>query len=133
MKFSIDYNEYLGRKQVVYRKAEYSFDTIPYIPEIDFDIAINTIALTVVDGKVIQLNGFCGLSKTIETPYDVPKAGSPKLNDKNWTVFINPKTRWICIGNPQCQEGAVEFIDNCIGVIDGNQELVALWLHPCFI
>lgn len=53
MKFSIDYNEYLGRKQVVYRKAEYSFDTIPYIPEIDFDIAINTIALTVVDGKVI--------------------------------------------------------------------------------
>ena len=40
MKFSIDYNEYLGRKQVVYRKAEYSFDTIPYIPEIDFDIAI---------------------------------------------------------------------------------------------
>lgn len=73
MKFSIDYNEYLGRKQVVYRKAEYSFDTIPYIPEIDFDIAINTIALTVVDGKVIQLNGFCGLSKTIETPYDVPK------------------------------------------------------------
>ena len=34
---------------------------------------------------------------------------------------------------PQCQEGAVEFIDNCIGVIDGNQELVALWLHPCFI
>lgn len=99
MKFSIDYNEYLGRKQVVYRKAEYSFDTIPYIPEIDFDIAINTIALTVVDGKVIQLNGFCGLSKTIETPYDVPKAekgllkvlypevyiakaGSPKLNDK---------------------------------------------------
>lgn len=150
MKFSIDYNEYLGRKQVVYRKAEYSFDTIPYIPEIDFDIAINTIALTVVDGKVIQLNGFCGLSKTIETPYDVPKAekgllkvlypevyitkaGSPKLNDKNWTVFINPKTRWICIGNPQCQERAVEFIDNCIGVIDGNQELVALWLHPCFI
>ena len=97
---------------------------------------------------MIQLNGFCGLSKTIETPYDVPKAekgllkvlypevyiakaGSPKLNDKNWTVFINPKTRWICIGNPQCQEGAVEFIDNCIGVIDGNQELVALWLHPC--
>ena len=50
------------------------------------------------------------MSKTIETPYDVPKAekgllkvlypevyiakaGSPKLNDKNWTVFINPKTR----------------------------------------
>ena len=45
------------------------------------------------------MNGFCGLSKTIETPYDVPKAekgllkvlypevyiakaGSPKLNDK---------------------------------------------------
>lgn len=150
MKFCIDYNEYLGQKQVVYRKDEYSLDTNPYVHEIDFDIAINTVTLAVVDENVIQLNGFCGLSKGIETLYDVPKArkgllkvlhpevyiskaGSSTISDGNWAIFINPKTNWICIGNPQNQAGAVEFIDNCIAVIDEKQELVALWLYPYFV
>ena len=37
------------------------------------------------------------------------------------------------ISGLQPSRSQLRFIDNCIGVIDGNQELVALWLHPCFI
>lgn len=62
MKFIVDYNDYCGFKQVIYRKDEHSLDTIPWLHEIDFDIALNTLTLTVIDSKVVQLNGFCGLA-----------------------------------------------------------------------
>ena len=149
MKFFIDYNVCLEHKQIIYRKDEYSFDTTPYIYEFDFEIEINTIFLTVVDSKIIQLNGFCGLSEK-NLYYDVPKAkkgtlkllhsekyifsaGTAKLNDKDWKTFINPQTGWACIGEPQRQGYTVEFIDNCIAVVDKNQELIALWIHPFFL
>lgn len=149
MKFYIDYNERLEHKQVIYRKNEYSFDTVPYEYEIDFEIEVNTLFLTVVDSKIIQLNGFCGVTKR-NLYYDVPKAkkgvlklldsekyislaGTTKLNDKDWETVINPQTGWICIGDPQKQGYTVEFIDNCIAVINKNQELIALWIHPSFL
>lgn len=149
MKFCIDYNECLEHKQIIYRKDEYSFDTTPYIYEIDFEIEINTLFLAVVDSKIIQLNGFCGLSKE-NLYYDVPKAkkgvlkllhsekyissaGTAKLNDKDWETYINPQTGWVCMGDSQSQGLTVEFIENCIAVIDENQELITLWIHPFFL
>lgn len=79
MKFYIDYNERLEHKQVIYRKDEYSFDTVPYEYEIDFEIEVNTLFLTVVNSKIIQLNGFCGVTKR-NLYYDVPKARKVYLN-----------------------------------------------------
>ena len=116
----------------------------------DFDIAINTITLTVVDSKVVQLSGFCGLPDKSKMSYEVPYAkkgllkvlhseayiggvGSYSINKEDWAVSINSKTGWICIGDPQRRGNAVEFINKCISIINERQELVALWLHPCFV
>ena len=94
MKFFIDYNECLEHKQIIYRKDEYSFDTTPYIYEFDFEIEINTIFLTVVDSKIIQLNGFCGLSEK-NLYYDVPKAkkGTLKLLHSEKCIYNHRTTK----------------------------------------
>lgn len=58
MKFYIDYNERLEHKLVIYRKDEYSFDTVPYEYEIDFEIEVNTLFLTVVNSKSHSIEWF---------------------------------------------------------------------------
>jgi hypothetical protein len=147
MKFLIEYNGVSEQRTLIYRKDEYSFDMEPWVYEIDFDIAINTLTLTVVNGKVIQLNGFCGLNKEMKVSYNVPPSKKGKLkishpeeylngigcygvNKEDWPVLINTQTGWVCIGNPEKQDNAVEFINNCVAVIDDDKEFVALWLKP---
>lgn len=150
MKFVVDYSDFCGFKHVLYRKDEYSFNTNPWLNELDFDITLNTITLTVIDSKVVQLNGFCGLSnlqetqcappicqkgllRVVDSEYYISKSGSSRINNIDMPLFINHKTDWLCIGYPNKEGIAVEFIDNCIFVIDKNQEFIALWIHPTFI
>jgi len=52
------------------------------------------------------------------------------INDGDLPVNINAQTGWICIGNPEKKGNAVEFINNCVAVIDDNKEFVSLWLKP---
>ena len=146
MKFIVDYSGCCEQKHVIYRENEYSFYTILWLNEIDFDIALNTLTLSVIDSRVVQLNGFCGLSKAQKIGYTPPmsskgflkvvdsesyiqKSGSFRINDIDIPIFINPQINWICIGHPQKKGTAVEFIDNCIFVIDEKQEFAALWIH----
>lgn len=150
MKFIVDYNDYCGFKQVIYRKDEHSLDTIPWLHEIDFDIALNTLTLTVIDSKMVQLNGFCGLAnaqrlkctppanqkgviKVVDSESYAWDAVCVSICNEDVPTYINSKTGWICLGNPYKEGIAVEFIDNCIFVVDENQEFVSLWVHPTYI
>jgi uncharacterized protein YbdZ (MbtH family) len=144
MKFHIEYTGNSEQRVLIYHADEYSFDMEPLIHEIDFDIVINTLNLTVVDGKVVQIWGFCGLNKKMKASYNVPKSSKGVLrvldnlksgmaygvNKEDWTVHVNIKTGWVCIGYPEKKGNAVEFINNCVAVIDNDEKLVSLWLKP---
>ncbi len=144
MEFFIEYTGNSEQKVLIYREDEFSFDMEPWIPGLDFEIAINTLTLSVIDGKITQLNGFCGLNKKMKANYAVPqsrkgdlkilhpekyldKAGCYGVNKEDWTVYVNARTGWVCLGNPEKQNNAVEFINNCVAVIDDDKNFVSLW------
>ncbi|MDX2188245.1 MAG: hypothetical protein SFY32_00150 [Bacteroidota bacterium] len=116
----------------------------PWEQEIDFEIVINTLTLSVTDTKVIQLNGFCGLKDNMKTESNVPENKKGVLmvldnfkygfaygiNKEDLPVYVNVQTGWVCIGNPQKKGNAVEFINNCVAVIDDDNEFISLWLKP---
>ncbi len=144
MKFNVEYTNYTEQKVLLYRAEEHSFEMIPWEKEIDFDIAINTLTLTVSDTKIIQLSGFCGLNTKMKVDYNVPESKKGlltvlgnfeygfayRIKDKEFSVYVNTQTGWICIGDPLKQGNAVEFINNCIAVIDKENNFVSLWLKP---
>lgn len=144
MKFLIEYTNSTEQRLLFYRPDEYSFDIEPTVHEIDFDLIINQLNLTVVDDKVVQVWGFCPYGGWIKSNYSVPKfeKGILKVqtelkpgfayginNGKDWPVYVNIKTGWVCIGDPEKINKAVEFINNCVAVVN-NEELVSLWLKP---
>ena len=52
------------------------------------------------------------------------------INEDDLPVYVNVHTGWVCIGNPEKKGNAVQFINNCVAVIDENKEFVSLWLKP---
>ncbi|WP_186971970.1 hypothetical protein [Bacteroides intestinalis] len=150
MKFIVDYNDYCGLKCVIYRKDEYSLGTTPWVNGIDFDIALNSLTLTVIDSIVVQLSGFCALSnaqrmtdvppinkkgllKVVDSESYIGGTGSFRIHNMDMPIYLNSQTGWLCIGYPRKVGIAVEFIDDCIFVIGKKQEFVSLWIHPTFI
>lgn len=146
MKFIIKYSNSIEQKKLTYLADECSFDIEPTIHEINFDVVINKLNLTVAgdDNRIVQVWGFCPYSLWIKANYNVPQYARGILkvatdlkpgfayainNDSEWPVYVNAKTGWICIGNPEKSEKAVEFITDCVAVVY-NGELVALWLKP---
>jgi len=145
MKFSIEYTGKTEQRLLTYNLVEFSFDIEPTIQFVDFDIVVNKLNLTVVDQhKIIQVWGFCGLSHSIKSNYEVPKYEkgllkiitdfkpglSYRLASEELPIYVNLKTGWICIGDPLKIGTAVEFINNCVAVIDDDKEFVSLWLKP---
>ncbi len=144
MKFEIEYTGVSEDRLLVYHIEEHSFDMEPWIYELDFEIAINTLTLTGVDKKIIQLNGFCGLNKKMKSNFEVPKSqkgilkvlndlagiGSYSTGKEDLPVYVNTNTGWVCIGNPEKKGNAVEFINNCVAVIDDDKGFASLWLKP---
>lgn len=148
MKFSITYTDNVEQQEVVFDKSEWSFDTIPVVNEVSFDIAVNCLNLSVIgdNNRIGQIWGFGGGSKWEKSNIIPPscKKGivavaselsendyglSHKLLD-NVPITINTQTNWICYGDYQQTANAVEFIKNCIAVLNEENELVALWINP---
>lgn len=145
MKFYTEYTKSLEQKKLIYYVDEQSFDTEPSLGKVDFCIVINMINLTVIKGNVVEIWGFCPSETWITSEYEVSKytKGILKVKDdvepgfsyrldKKWPVYFNPKTDWLCIGNPEISNTAIEFIPNCVAVID-QETLKALWLKPEYI
>lgn len=55
--------------------------------------------------------------------------GSFRISRADFPVFSNEKSGWVCIGDPKAAANAVEFINNCIAVIDTQGEFKGLWLN----
>lgn len=147
MKFLVEYTDTLEQKTLIYDIEECSFDTKPAVQEINFDIVINKLNLTAIgdNNKIVQIWGFCGYNEWIKSNYKIPESqkgilkviddlvagiGSYSVNKKDLPVFVNIQTGWVCIGNPEKKGDAVEFINNCVAVIDDDKEFVSLWLKP---
>ncbi len=144
MIFKIDYTSSSENRTLIYREDEYSFDMRPWEYVIDLDLALNKITLTVVNEKIIQLSGFCGLTKEMNTNVEIPKykkgalrvehnfehGFTYRINDEDLPVQLNTGTGWVCIGAANKAGQGVEFIDNCVAVIDDNGTFLSLWLKP---
>ncbi|QJB37208.1 hypothetical protein HF324_04810 [Chitinophaga oryzae] len=147
MKFCINYTNVIEQKTLIYHIEECSFDTEPAVQEINFDIALNKLNLTATDddNKIAQVGGFCGYNEWIKSNYQVPERksgvlkvlddlvsgeGSYAISKEDFPVYVNIQTGWVCIGNPEKGGDAVEFITNCVAVIDSNKNFVSLWLKP---
>ncbi len=146
MKFIIEYTGKAENRKLVYNATERSFDTKPLVQEVNFDVVVNGLNLSVVDEdrKIIQVWGFCGVNKKMESKYEVPQCGKGllkvvddlesglayKISKQDLPVCIDSQNGWICVGNPEKEDTAVEFMNNCIAVINDDNELVSLWLKP---
>ena len=144
MKFLINYTGKVENKNLIYRADEFSFDMYPRTHLIDFEVAINTLTLAIIENQVVHLSGFCGLRKDMKRNYDIPenKEGLLKvtgnfesglcyrINKEDWPVHINIHTGWVCIGNPTESFQSVEFIKNCVAVLNHKGNIMSLWLKP---
>lgn len=129
-------------------------DSFCYKPwkDVDFSIIVgkgyNSLDLKLKTANVLQLTGFNPRKNWVPQSLVVPKnkTGLLKANISsdqqkgsgiqyvdNWKTYYDEENGWICIGNPQCENGvAVEFAQNTLAVID-NRELKAIWIKPEFI
>ena len=148
MKFIIDtYKniwQYFWQQRLIYIPEEHSFYMDSVVNKIDIELIINKICLTVSDNIVVFVGGFCGLDNSMKSNCQVPefKKGILKvehnlkygfaygISENDLSVHINEQTGWVCIGNPEERGNAIEFINNCVAVIDGNKDFVSLWLKP---
>ena len=144
MKFIVEYGSAIERRLLTYIPEECSFDMEPIVSKIDFELILNKLSLSVVNNRIIQLWGFCGLDKSMKSNYTVPEYRSGILkvehnfkygladgiNDEDFPVYVNTQTGWVCIGEPEKLGNAVEFIDNCAAVIGIDKEFISIWLKP---
>jgi hypothetical protein len=147
MRFIVEFGNPIEQRFLTYVQEDCSFDTEPITRQVDFELVLNKINLSVVDNRVIQLWGFCGLNKSMKSGYQVPQYAKGSLriehnlkygfaygindnDDYEYPVYVNAQTGWVCIGDPIKKGNAVEFINNCVAVIDDSKEFVSLWLKP---
>lgn len=148
VKFKIEYAaDEIIEKQLLYLEDECSFYMKYNDQNTDLELIINKISLQVSNDRVINLSGFCGLNNKMKSDVKVPefKKGILKVEhnlqsgfayginddiDYKYPIYINIKMGWVCIGNPNSNKNAVEFITNCVAVIDDKGNFESLWLKP---
>jgi len=74
MKFEAEFDGHCVQSIIRYLSWEYSLDTYPPILEVDFDLALNMLNLTVVDQYIVQIWGHLGAVKT-----NLSKLGEPNF------------------------------------------------------
>ena len=88
--------------------------------------------------KVLEVWGYYSHGRRLNTHHHVPAHHPGELQvleglepgfynkidqEIEHLVYVNVKSDWVCAGNPQKTGRAVEFINNCVAVIDNSQEL----------
>jgi len=144
MEFFIEPQNKINKSFTRYTPEEYSFDTEPVLKEMQYNLVLNQLNLTVDSNDCIkQVWGLCPHTAWIEREIVVPllpvvgdlkvkadlTAGlSYQINPQSdWPVYFSRKTGWVCIGNLSPSNTTVRFLRNCIATIV-NDKLVALWI-----
>lgn len=144
MKFVPVFQERAPQRTLLYLSDECSFYMEGGLDHIELELIVNKISLSIFEGVVVAVSGFCGLDtsmlKKLEVPVSSPgilkvehnlKLGfAYAVNEAEFPVHVERYLGWVCLGDPTIKENAIEFISNCIAVIDRNGNLVALWLKP---
>jgi hypothetical protein len=138
------------RQNLVYRKSDHSFDTVPRPQGPVASLLINDVELEVdLQGRALCVSGYCPSHGWSTTSQEAPPAPPGEilvasnlqltagacipLNDlqTRWPAYLN-KEGWICLGNLDTTGAkTVLFTPNTIAVLD-EASLRALWLHPDF-
>jgi len=146
MKFRVNYAGGVEERSLKYWADEYSFDSEPPVGDVLFDAVLNKLNLSANDnGRIVQIWGYCPYGEWQDTNHRAPFAKQGELividdlepgysyrinSDSDWPVFCNHDSGWVCIGSPNTHGQAVEFMSNCISVVNDEGDLVALWLRP---
>lgn len=150
MKFDIirdKKNEYIEERYYI---NDRSFECNPPV-NVDINVAMAYLNLGIDsdDMCVKCLWGFSPRESWQEANLIVPSAeeGTLRLTgkfeagltwriDKNkiWKSYFDKSSGWYCIGNPLLEEEdkTVKIIKNMIAVIDNEDVLKAIWVHPLF-
>ncbi len=147
MKFKTTaYDKSLDNIKILYDSKDFSFDMEPRFFYQDFVITINYLQLGMNHNMIISnISGFCPYQAWKEIDIDVPNhekasirvevdfdplsGGGYKIKDEDWPQYVNRTTGWYCVGDPKKKEKAIEFIKNCVAILEDDQ-IVALWLYP---
>lgn len=131
---------------LIYTYEEYSFYKSRVSNELNFTLYVNYIGLMVGQKNYVEsLDGFCPYGSWISINLVVPeyKKGllkveadvepgfSYRINDFEWPAYMNQE-KWVCIGNPQATGETLEFLQDCVAVVNEGT-LKSLWLKPTFI
>jgi hypothetical protein len=144
MKFVVEYGGRVQERVLTYTTADCAFSMESFTSAYELVLVLNKLNLALVDSRVAQIDGFCGFGDWVKSDYEAPEYKRESLKvehdlkndfaygvyDGDLPTYVNTESGWICIGDPQKSGKAVEFINDCVAVIDTSQELVALWLKP---
>lgn len=149
MSFTVTGRKELPSTSLVYRRDEYSLDTLNrYIGGLT-SVVVNDVQLEVSEGgEISAVWGMCPHMTWMECEVPLPTYQSARLTyqgeitpgvsigvnsaDNRWPVRHDPQTGWIAIAPdtiPTSGE-AVEFLPGCLAQIDQTGELLCLWLKP---
>jgi len=142
MRFIADYTDDVLEKTLVYSVEDSSFDTLPQASVSDnvFYLNVDHFCLYVLDRQVVYLEAFYPLNKEWISDIDVPvsRRGNLRMEgtytyDEHYSLtldtvpaHINFKTGWVCLGDPNARNNAVEFINGCIAVV-ADYKIITLW------
>jgi len=148
MRFVFDKNAEIAIGKVVYSAKGYCFGFEPHIVG-GTSILINDVQLEVdMDGYLLYAWGACPYTKWLDMDAEPPPATRARIQvkewelipgvstminpDKIWDVWVNRKTRWVCVGNYRNLPGSiyVEFASDSIIGFSPALEVISLWLRP---
>ncbi|MGE6220665.1 hypothetical protein ACQKCH_12630 [Nubsella zeaxanthinifaciens] len=147
MKFGVICSETSEDRIVNYIENEFSINTVPSTGGSDFDLVLNSLIFSVIDGDVKQIWGFLGDLKSNASGLIPPLVTKGSLRvigsfeegmayrifSDEQPVFFDAAAGWICIGKRSNAKNGVEFLSGCIAFISEFGLFETLWIKPVFI
>ena len=149
MTFKTSFSGSQSEGTLIYRSAEYSFDTVDRQRDGFTSIVLNELQLEVDDsGRVTAVWGYCPHTSWQKESVPLPRVRRGSLtyvgdmvpgvsiranrSKQQWRVRYDAMSGYISVstGGVPKEIEAVEFISGCYAAVDDQGTLVCLWLKP---
>ena len=150
MKFRSDFcASSVANRAVVYRREEFSLDTVPSSLSAFTSILIDDISLEVDDqGKLVSIWGLCPHTRWKQIQLTPPTAREGELRalpssaltqgvavrltevGKHLDILFDNNSGWLKISNLPGPVEAVRVLRNAIIQLNANAEISSLWIRP---